>query len=401
MEKPEKKKTAIYMLIDALGWKTAESGAFMRSRLTRRQEVETRLGDPHAADATISSGLPPARHGRFSFFYYSPETSPFGMFKYLKFAFGAGLHPKCLTNRKWFRKRISKAAAKFSGDPGHFKIFSMPYHRLPFFDYCEKSDPFTENGLAPLENLGNIFKKSGRKCYVYDARQRDAQNLRCALESARAGADFEFVRNRGFADFLMKNISDESAIRAALKKLESQAESLIGAVEEAGRECEFTVISACGAQKCETPADLAKAVNSLGLKFGRDYAAVFEPTMARFWYFSKGAKDAIRAALSAPNSPGEFLCAEKLAEFGADFPDKKFGDDIYLCHAGVRIFPSDMEADSDSRAGTPCLNPDSGDSRACFLSNRIPAFSPRKIDDFFALMKADIEMLKNNLTLCE
>ncbi|PWM28529.1 MAG: hypothetical protein DBX55_09350 [Verrucomicrobia bacterium] len=399
MGKTGKKKTAIYMLIDALGWKAAESCAFMRSRLACRQEVETRLGDLHAAAAAISSGQPPARHGRFSFFYYSPETSPFAAFKYMKFAFGAGLYPKCLTNRKWFRKRISKAAVKFSGDPDGFKIFSMPYHRLPFFDYCEKSDPFAENGLAPLENLGGILKKSGLKFFLSAARKSDGQNLRGALESARAGADFEFVHNRGFADFLTENISGESAAAAALKELESQAESLIGAVEEAGRECEFTVISTCGAQKCEKSADLAKAVNSLGLKFGRDYAAVFEPSMARFWYFSERAKAAIRAALSAPNAPGEFLRAENLAEFGADFPDKKFGDDIYMCRAGVRIFPSDMQADS--RAETPCLNPNSKDSRACFLSNKIPPFAPRKIDDFFALMKADIERLKKQSGSCE
>ena len=53
--------------------------------------------------------------------------APFGIFKYLKFAFGAGLHPKCLFNLPAVRGKIAEAFKKSRGYAGEFGFAKIPY----------------------------------------------------------------------------------------------------------------------------------------------------------------------------------------------------------------------------------------------------------------------------------
>lgn len=67
--------------------------------------------------------------------------APFGIFKYLKFAFGAGLHPKCLFNLPAVRGKIAESFKKSRGYTGGFDFAKIPYETLRYLDFTEKNTP--------------------------------------------------------------------------------------------------------------------------------------------------------------------------------------------------------------------------------------------------------------------
>ena len=87
------KKTYVYMFVDALGWEIVSKYNFMQAQLPYRNKVEMQFGYSSSAVPTILSGESPDKHGHFSFFYYSPKTSPFKKFKY-RFYFVCPLRSK-------------------------------------------------------------------------------------------------------------------------------------------------------------------------------------------------------------------------------------------------------------------------------------------------------------------
>jgi hypothetical protein len=63
--------------------------------------------------------------------------------------------------------------------------------------------------------------------------------------------------------------------------------------------------------------------------------------MARFWWRTAGARDAVRAALAA-EPRGSWLTPQELAREGADFADHRYGEDIFLLAPGALLVPSFM-----------------------------------------------------------
>jgi hypothetical protein len=82
-------------------------------------------------------------------------------------------------------------------------------------------------------------------------------------------------------------------------------------------------------------------VDALGLKIGRDYAVVYDSTMARFWFFSDRARMEVSRLLDK-TPQGRILEDTELEEMQTLFPDRYFGELIYLVKEGVLIVPSDM-----------------------------------------------------------
>ncbi|MGN0870905.1 MAG: hypothetical protein ACI4UV_06895 [Victivallales bacterium] len=69
-----------------------------------------------------------------------------------------------------------------------------------------------------------------------------------------------------------------------------------------------------------------------------------------------------------------------------NFPDHRYGDDIYLLDAGAQFAPSDMGGEA--LPGMHGFSPDDKDSDACFLSNCKPVVEPFWIGDYFRIMTA-------------
>lgn len=383
------KPVNVYMFVDALGWEIVRRHHFMESEFPFRGGVKMQFGYSSTAIPTILSGEPPARHGHFSFFYYDPQHTPFKSFRWIKYFFGAGLHPRCILNRGRVRHKLSKWVAKWKGYTGYFQLYNVPFEKLRYFDYCEKYDIFAKNGLAPVRNLRDELEDSGLRFLISDWHKDEAANLADARAAFEKGAvDFAFLYTADFDGFLHDHVGDEAAIGQKLEYYAAEIRTLLDALKKGGRPYTFTVISDHGMTAKTGTVDLMKAVDGLGLKFGADYAAFYDSTLVRLWYLRDGAREKIRARLGQPDCRGHFLTPEEKHGYGIDFPGDKFGQDIFLTEAGVQIEPCDLGRKA--MPGMHGFSPEDKDSYASCLSTAQPRFAPAQVRDFFHLMKADI-----------
>jgi len=388
------RETSVYVFVDALGWEIVSKYGFMADRLANRRKVKMQFGYSSTAIPTILSGEYPQVHGHFSFYYYDKENSPFKIFGFMKYFFGAGLHPQCFFNRGRVRHFISKIFKKFKGYTGYFQLYGVPYEKLRYFDYCEKKDIFAVGGLAPVRNLRDELESSGINFHISDWRKTEAENIASAKAAIDSGnLDFAFVYTADFDGFLHDNVFDEKAIAAKLKEYEAKIGSILDSLEAVGRPYKLSVISDHGMTARTGTADLRGKIGSLGLRFGKDYISIFDSTMLRLWYLNESAREKIRARLSEADCRGKLITEDEKTLYGIKFPKDKFGQDIFLMDAGIQIEPSDMGLKS--LKGMHGFSPEDKDSYACLLSTQPPKIEPREVKDFFKLMKSDIEALKN------
>lgn len=383
------KPVHVYMFVDALGWEIVRRHHFMAEQFPYRKAVKMQFGYSSTAIPTILSGESPAKHGHFSFFYYDPENTPFKSFRWIKWFFGAGLHPKCILNRGRVRHKLSKWVAKWKGYTGYFQLYNVPFEKLRYFDYCEKTDIFAKDGMLPVRNLRDELEAAKVPYLMSNWRRTEAENLaEAGAAFAKGAVDFAFIYTADFDGFLHDNVCDEAAIGQTLKRYEHAIDGLLAALKAGGRPFQFTVISDHGMTAKTGVVDLMKAVDELGLAFGKDYAAFYDSTLVRLWYFNEAAKQTIRARLERPDCRGAFVTAEEKRGYGIDFPGDKFGQDIFLTEAGVQIEPCDLGRKA--MAGMHGFSPEDKDSYAAILSTAPARFDPEQVRDFFRLMKADI-----------
>jgi hypothetical protein len=103
----------------------------------------------------------------------------------------------------------------------------------------------------------------------------------------------------------------------------------------------LTVFSDHGMANCDRLLDLRARLEPLGLRMGRDYAVVYDSTMARFWFFDERARSLVTECLKGVPE-GRVMPDQELEELGALFPDRYFGELIFLVEEGVLIVPSHM-----------------------------------------------------------
>jgi hypothetical protein len=92
---------------------------------------------------------------------------------------------------------------------------------------------------------------------------------------------------------------------------------------------------------CDELLDLRSLIDQLPLTMGADYAVVYDSTMARFWFFNERSRALVIEALGKVKD-GRIVPDEELRQMGTLFPDRYFGELIFLVREGVLIVPSHM-----------------------------------------------------------
>ena len=362
----------------------------MADEFPYRKKVGMQFGYSSTAVPTILSGESPEKHGHFSFFYLDKERSPFRIFSFLPFGGSA----KSFFNRGRVRSLISRIFGKLAGYTGYFQLYNMPFNRLKYFNYCEKKDIFVRDGLAPeCTNLADALAAiPALKYHISDWRLGDAANLAEAERLMREGdTDFYFVYTASLDSFLHEHISEPEAIKQRLDGFEKDLRRMLSVLKESGRDFSFTVFSDHGMTPLKGVSDAKNAIRKLNLKFGSDYVACYDSTMARFYFFNDDAKALVFKTLSAPEYRGHFLSAAEKASFGIRFPHNKYGDEIFLTDPGVQIAPSDMgRKPLNGMHGFSPLDPDSA---AAAISTDDVLDGIESLKDYFALMTRTARIL--------
>ena len=380
----------IFLFVDALGWKISKKHAFLSDFLPYRQAVDMQFGYSCTALPTILTGQRPAVHRHLSFYYHDPEHSPFRLFRYLSLV----LRPKSFWQRGRIRHHLSRLTRTVLGYTGYFQLYSVPFDRLPFFNYCEKHDIFAPGGLAPVANLHDALAASGLNFHLTDWRRPETANLTAArAQAADPTMRFIFLYTAKLDGLLHQHVNHDDVIGRQLKVYSDECQTLFRVAREHHDQVCLTVISDHGMTPLRQTFDLQAAVEKLNLRFGTDYSACYDSTMARFWFLNPAARSGLTEALAA--APGHWLSEEEMHRYGIACPDHQFGEAIFLLDNGIQIIPSDMGLKP--LPGMHGYAPEEAESQAAIFSTHPFDDCPiHTVADFFTLMMKRIEKLKKH-----
>jgi predicted AlkP superfamily pyrophosphatase or phosphodiesterase len=381
MKDQKSPKISIVVFIDALGWEVLKGRRFMEERLPFRRRLRSVFGFSSACIPSILTGLMPREHRHWSFFYYSPGTSPFKPLRLL------GMLPKSLVDRGRVRNLVSKLIKRLYSYTGYFQLYNIPFEHVDKFDYCEKSDLFVPGGMNRGENIFDHLSRAGVPYHVSDWRDSEENNLQALKADLRKGEAAFALLYMASMDALLHEVGKESPqVDEKLAWYEERLEEILRTASEHYEEVRLFICSDHGMATIHTHVDLMSKVEALGLEFGRDYTATYDSTMGRFWFHDETARERITALLEQVPE-GRILPPDELKQLGCDFEGDQYGELIFLMNAGVLIVPSHMGLKPIT--GMHGYHPDDPDSDASLLSNVEPSYPAEAITDVFHLMRAE------------
>ncbi len=375
-----KRSVTVVALIDALGWTYVRDSGFLGDLLPYRQPVRTVLGFSSGAIPTMLTGSLPAQTGHWNLFYYNPEHSPFRWLRPFR------LLPHALLDNRYTRAVIKRLGRRVLGMGPLFECCVRP-SLLPWFDWIEKKNIFAPGGIPGTASVFDRLSDQQIPYRVYSYRDgSDETLLRSAVDDIDGtDAGFFFVYLCEMDAYLHGHCSEPENVRQRLAWYERQLRDLFGAALAADPEATLTVISDHGMAPVRTYCDLTGEIDRLGLQMPRDYLAVYDSTMARFWFFTDAAKREIRRGLQGVPQ-GRVLSENELRELGIHFDDRRYGDLVFLLEPGCIVASGDFNSSSWMPAGMHGFHPDDPDSDAIFLSNKTPARPLRTIADVYPWM---------------
>jgi hypothetical protein len=225
---------------------------------------------------------------------------------------------------------------------GYFDLYNMPFEQISLFDFTEKKNPLAPGGMNHGLNIFDYLRTHEVPYHVSSPQKSEDANLAALLEDIQAeGIDFAFLYWPGLDGLLHRVGNQSSEIEPRLRLYEQWIKTLLLASKKHYEEVALYIFSDHGMANCDELLDLKRSVESLGLRVPEDFAVVYDSTMARFWFFNERARDRVTGLLQTI-SQGRVVPDEELEDLGALFPDRRFGELIFLVNEGVLIVPSHM-----------------------------------------------------------
>jgi predicted AlkP superfamily pyrophosphatase or phosphodiesterase len=376
------KPAAVFVLVDALGWRLLENCDFLSQRLPYRQPVRTVLGFSSGAIPIILTGAPPAETGHWNLYYYDPAGSPFRWLSPLRFL------PDSVLNLRFCRKLITETCRRTLGLGLLFECQVSP-RLLPYFNFLDSHGIYQAGGITGAETIFDRMAERGRPYRVYTYLDGTDSELveRAFGDLHRGAACFYFVYLSELDAFLHLYSGDRRELRRKLAECAGGLERLFAAALDANPETNLAVFSDHGMTPVRHRVDLVREINALGFRMPEDYLAVYDSTMARFWFFRGKVREAIAGCL-AQLPCGRLLDDEELRRMGVFFADRRYGELIFLLHPGWLLASSDFHRGDWQPAGMHGYHPDDPDSDAVFLSNRPPSTPVKDLADVHRVLRA-------------
>ena len=379
----KKEKLALFAFIDAFGYELLQREPFLDDLLPHKSPLGTVFGYSSTCDPTIITGLMPREHDHFSFFAYNPAKSPFGLCRFLS------LLPKSITRRGRVRRLMSRLIKRLYGYTGYFQIYNMPFDKIALFEYTEKRDLYQEGGInSGARTIFDVLREKNVPFYLSEWWKSEEHNLaKLTAELKQGEIEFGYLYMAHMDAILHEHGSTAPQVSAKIEWYDKQMRSLLDVAHDHYEKVNLYVFSDHGMTGCDKTCDLIPQIDALGLTFGKEYAAVYDSTMARFWFLSDQAEAAIRPVLEK-EPLGDILSRETLHEWGCDFKNNRYGDLFFLMKPGVLLCPSFMG--ETHMAGMHGYAPDHKDSVAAFATNVALESPPQRLDDLYALMEREI-----------
>jgi hypothetical protein len=375
----------LFVLIDALGWSYIEGRSFLNDMLPYRRPLRTVLGFSSGAIPTILTGAWPAQNGHWNLFYYDPQGSPFRWLKYFSFV------PDAILNHRVTTKLLKEMGKRLLGLGPLFDCAVRP-SLLRWFNWVEKKNIYDRGGIVGRPSIFDSLAEAGIPYHVYTYHHfADAQILERARRDMQASdTGFYFLYLSEMDMFLHMNCREEKQLTDKLNWYEEQLRSLYTFARQLDPNATLSIFSDHGMTPIKKEYDLMSEVEKLSVRMPQDYLAVYDSTMARYWFFSEEAKKAVIKTLE--RSPcGRIIPEAELKALGVWFEDRRFGELVFLLHPGWLLARSDFNGPRWIPAGMHGYHPDDSYSSGVFLSSETPAAEIHSIADVYACMRGSAE----------
>ena len=375
------------VFIDALGWEALQGRPFLDDLLPVRAPLESVFGYSCACCPTILTGRMPREHGHLAFYARPPRDGGSAGEGSLQGLSWLSLLPRSLTGRGRVRRWLSRGVAALRGFDGYFQLYDVPFDRLRHFEYTEQRDIYRPGGIrGQVPTIFDRLEACGVPYHLSSWRRGEPDNLRAAQRALERGeVRFAYVYLPALDARLHAVGARGSHHDVALEGYERAIRGLYEAARRSYRSVHLHVFSDHGMTDVVDQSDLVRRVERLGLRFGDDYVAMYDSTMARFWFLSDHAREPIAEVL-AGESRGHVVGPDELRAWACDFADDRYGELIFLLDPGVLLCPSYMG--SQPLAGMHGYDPRHPQATACYLASHEPLRRPRRLDDLYGVMLA-------------
>jgi len=288
-------RLVLSIFVDAFGWELAQRIPFLDDVLTHKAALGTVFGYSSTCDPTILTGVAPREHGHFSFFVYDPPHSPFAALRPM------GLLPSSVVDRGRVRSWISKWVGRALGWNGYFQLYNVPWNVLPMMDYIEKKDIYFPGGiLGGQKTVFDPLRERGIPFSLSDWRRPEVENLaRLERDVGEGRIALGWLFLASLDAVLHAHGTQAAAVVDRLRWYEERLRRILAIAHERYEDVRIHVFSDHGMTDVKDTCDVMARVDATGLRFGRDYAAVYDSTTARFWYLRTAP-----ASGSRPRWPG-------------------------------------------------------------------------------------------------
>lgn len=375
----------LFVFADALGWELVQHYGILKKAAPLQKKCETLFGYSATCDPTILTGASPQDHGHFSFFVKcDPQKSPFKLMRYFQWV------PDRIGGYHKIRNRLSRYFAKSKGYTGYFQLYSVPFRFLPWLDYTEKKDIYEPGGiLGGQPSIFERWKESGKTWNRSDWRVGDAANY-AEIEGLIKEGEIElaYLFTAGLDATMHRYGPWSEETKRAFHAFEKKIESLMDLAAQHYGDVRLAIFSDHGMTEVTQTSDLRKRCEALPYRYGIDYTAVWDSTMARFWFSSDEVRRQITTLLNE-SSEGSIVSDEQLRDWRCDFPDQRYGELFYLLKPGTLFVPSFLNMSL--VPGMHGYSPDDKDSAASWLANFETEQPVNRLEDIFAVMRAAAE----------
>jgi len=372
----------LFVLIDALGWEYIKKRRFLNDVLPYRRPLRTVLGFSSGAIPTILTGEWPSVTMHWNLFYYDPKGSPFRWLKYFRFI------PDRIMNCRVTTKLLKEMGKHLLGLGPLFDCCVSP-SVLRWFNLVERKNIYERGGISGAPSIFDHLEKSGVPHRVYTYHHwSDAEIIKLVdKDIAAKTAQFYFVYLSEMDMFLHTHCADEKKLDERIAWYETQLRQIYESARAIHPDATLTIFSDHGMTPISNRYDLMKDVAATGYASPEDYLAVYDSTMARFWFFADAARQDIRGVLE--NTPcGRILSDAELRSLGVFFEDRRFGEAVFLLNPGWIFSKSDFNGPQWMPAGMHGYHPEEDRySDAIFLTNQEPVTEVRTIADIYDCLR--------------
>jgi hypothetical protein len=244
-------------------------------------------------------------------------------------------------------------------------------------------------------NIFDFLVQNQIPYYVSNPASSEEENRDQLISSIeKESIDFAFIYWAGL-DGLLHQVGNQSPeVPARLRVYEKWIQSVLSAANTHYKDVRLYMFSDHGMANCDELLDLKKEIDQLPIAMEKDYAVVYDSTMARFWFFNDRARQLVTQALNTIPQ-GRIMLDDELKQLHSWFDDYYFGQLIFLVKEGVLIVPSHMgERPIRAMHG---YHPSDKHSYACLFTNQkeLPA-ETTAIPHIYRLMEHNAKLAKQS-----